>query len=68
MDGNRKLSVEDISVEYFPSSFDPGNKEEKSEFHSYISDENEQYACGSHAHMFHLLKKYLESLILVSGI
>ena len=28
----------------------------KTEFHSYISDDNEQYACDSNAHMFHLLK------------
>ena len=26
------------------------------ELHSYISDENEQYECDSHDHMFHLLK------------
>ena len=33
-----------------------------------MSDENEQDACDSHAHMFHLLKIFLESGILVSGI
>ena len=37
---NRKLSMEGISVEYFPTSVDPGNNKEKSEFHSYISDDN----------------------------
>ena len=31
--GNRKLSMEDIAVEYFQSSFDPGNNKEKSECH-----------------------------------
>ena len=50
--------MEGISVEYFPSSFDPGENEEKSEFHSYISDDNEQYSCDSHAHMVHLFQKY----------
>ena len=51
--GNRQSSMEVTAIEYFPSLFDPGNNEEKYEFHSYISDENEQYACDSHAHMFH---------------
>ena len=31
----------------------------KSEFHSYISDDNEQDACDSHDHIFHLLKNDL---------
>ena len=53
--GNKQLSMEGISVEYFTSSFDPGKNEEKYEFHSYISEDNEQYACDSHAYMFHLL-------------
>ena len=47
--------MEGIAVEYFPSSFDPGNNKEKSEFRSYISDQNEQDACDLHAHMVHLL-------------
>ena len=38
----------------------------KYEFCSYISDSNEQDACDSHAHIFHLLKIFY-SLILVSG-
>ena len=29
------------------------------ELYSYISDENKQYACDSHANMLHLFKKYL---------
>ena len=32
--------MEGIAVEYFPSSFDPDNNEEKYEFYSYISDDN----------------------------
>ena len=32
------LSMEGIAVEYFPTSIDTGNNEEKSELHSYISD------------------------------
>ena len=28
-------------------------------FNLYIRDENEQHACDSRAHMFHILKKYL---------
>ena len=51
--------MEGIAIEYFPSSFDPGNNGEKSEFHSYISDDNKQDACDSHGHIFHLLKKFL---------
>ena len=39
----------------------------KSEFHSYIGDENEQDACDSYDHMFHLFNKIFESGILVSG-
>ena len=31
----------------------------KSGFYSYISDDNEQNACDSRAHMFHLFKKYM---------
>ena len=30
----------------------------KYEFHSYISDDNEQYACDPHANIFHPLKKF----------
>ena len=58
--------MEDIAVEYFPSSVDIGNKKGKSEFHSYISDENKEDACDSHAHMVHLLI-FLESGRLVYG-
>ena len=46
--------MEVIAVEYFPNSFDPCNNEEKSEFHSYIRDDNEQDACDSHAHLVHI--------------
>ena len=53
--GNRKLSMEVIAVEYFPTSIDTGNNGEKYEFHSYISDENAQDACDSNANMVHLL-------------
>ena len=49
--------MEDIAVEYFTTSVDIGNNEERYEFHSYISDDNEKYACDSHTHMVHLLKK-----------
>ena len=57
--------MEDITVKYFPSLFDRVNNEEKYEFYSYRSDKNEQDACDSHDHMFHLLKISLESGILV---
>ena len=50
--------MEGIDVEYFPNLIDPDNSVGKSEFHSYIIDDNEQYACNSHAHMFHPLKIY----------
>ena len=56
--GNRLLSMEVVAVEYFPNSVDPGSNE-KSEFHSYISDENEQDECDLHARMFCLLKIYI---------
>ena len=56
--GNRQLSMEGIAVECFPTSVDIGNNEEKSEFHSYISDDNEQDACDSYAHIVHLLKHF----------
>ena len=49
--------MDGIFVEYFPSSIDPDNNKTKSEFHWYISDDNEQDACDSHVHMFHILKK-----------
>ena len=49
--------MEGISVEYDPNSVDPGINEAKSEFNSYISDDNEQYACDSYAHIIHLFKK-----------
>ena len=52
--GNIQLSMEGIAIEYFPTFVDNGKNEEKSEFHSYISDENEQDACNSHAHMVHI--------------
>ena len=50
-DGNRQLSMEGIAVAYFSNSVDPGRNETESQFHSYTSDENEQYGCDSHAHM-----------------
>ena len=58
--------MEGIDDEYFPTSVDIGNNEEKYEFHSYISDHNEQDACDSHSHMVHIYI-YLESGILLSG-
>ena len=33
-----------------------------------MSDDNEQDSCASHAHMVHLLKTFLESVKLVSGV
>ena len=33
--------MEGIAVEYFPNSIDNGNNEEKYQFYSYISDDNE---------------------------
>ena len=51
--GNRQLSKEGIAVEYFPTSVDNVNNEEKYELHSYIRDDNEKYACDSHAHMIY---------------
>ena len=35
--------MEGIANEHFLISVDPGSNETKSEFHSYISDENEKY-------------------------
>ena len=29
----------------------------KTEIYSYISDDNEKYACDSYSHIFHILKK-----------
>ena len=57
--------MEGIFVEYFPNSADPGRNEKKPEFNSYISDDNGQDACDSHAHMIHFLKK--KSGLLVSS-
>ena len=51
--------MEVIFVEYFPNSVDTGINENIFEFHSYISDENEQNSCYSHARMFRIFKKYL---------
>ena len=50
--------MEGIAVEYFPNSIDPG-RNKKYEFNSYISGDNEQDACDSHARMFHLFKTFL---------
>ena len=60
--------MEDIAVEYLPSSFDLGNNKEKSELCSYIISDNERDACDSHANMVHLLKTILESGILLTVI
>ena len=60
--------MEGIAVEYFQTSVDIDNNEERSEFHSYIIYDNKQDACDSHAHMVHILKTFLESGRLVSGI
>ena len=58
--------MEGIAVEYFPNSIAPGSNR-KSEFNSYISDDNEQDACYLHAHMFRLLNFLFGSLILLCG-
>ena len=59
--------MEGIAVEYFTNSIDTGNNGKISEFNSYISDDKEQDACDSHAHMLYILKYIFESVILVSG-
>ena len=46
--------MEIIAVEYFPNSIYLCSNEKTYGFHSYISGDNEQYACDSHAYMFHL--------------
>ena len=56
--GNIILPMEVIAVDYFPNTVDKGNKE-KYEFCSYISGDNEKYACDSHAYMVHLFKHSL---------
>ena len=60
--------MEGMWVEYFPISVYPGSNEEKSEFHSCISDDYKQGVYYSHSCMFHLLKTLFYSGILVSGI
>ena len=50
--------MEGIDVAYFPNSIDIGNNKEKIEFHSYISDDNEQDIWGLYAHMVHLLNVF----------
>ena len=47
--------MEGISVKCFSNSGHPGSNEKKYEFHSYKTNDNEQDACESHAHIFHLL-------------
>ena len=59
--------MEGIDVVYFPYSIDPGSNEGKSELHSYISDDNEQYACSSYDSIFHQLRHLFDSGILVCG-
>ena len=54
--GIRYLSMEVNAVDYFPNMVDLGSKETKSELYAYISDDNEQYACDSHAHIVYLFK------------
>ena len=51
--------MEGIAVDFFPNSIDPGSNEKKSEFHSHVSDDNDQYPCDSHAYIFHTFKTYL---------
>ena len=50
--------MEGIAVEYFSTYVDNGNNNEKYEFHSYISDDNKQDACDTHAHMVNLLNVF----------
>ena len=59
--------MECIAVEYFPISIYPDNNKGKYEFHSNISDENEQDGCDSHAYLFRLFKTFFKSVILVYG-
>ena len=60
--------MEGIWVEYFPISVYPGSNEEKSEYHSCISDDNKQDSYDSRSRVFRLLKNLFDSVILVSGI
>ena len=48
--------MEVIAVGYFTISIYPDIDEERSELNSYISNDNEQDSCDSHAHMFHIFK------------
>ena len=50
--------MEGIAVEYSPSLFYPGNNEVNFELYSYISDNNEQDACDSYDHMYHIFETY----------
>ena len=59
--------MEGFFFEYFSDSIDPVSNEKKSEFHSYISDYNEQDAYDSHTHVFHILNKFFYLRILVCG-
>ena len=60
--------MEVIDVDCFTNPFYPGRNETKFEFHSYISDDIEQYACDSHIHMINLFRKSVGFIILVSGV
>ena len=51
-----QLSIEGIAVDYFPNSVDSDSNDKKSDIHSYLSGDNEQYACDLYSHMFYLLK------------
>ena len=59
--------MEEIAVEHFPNSVDPGINEKKSEFHCNIGDDSDQDACDLHDHVFHIFKQIFEDGILVSG-
>ena len=63
---NRQLSMEGIYIEYFPKIVNLGRKEAKSEYHKFISGDNEKYACNSHGHTVHPWKKFIELVLFVS--
>ena len=61
--------MEGVVIEYFPNTVDTGSNETISQFRSYISDENEQDACDSHAHTIQLFNiKIIDLGLLVYGI
>ena len=63
--GNTSLSIEGFALEYYPEDNNNGNEPvTKGEFHSFLSNESDQNAATTTAHMYELIKYLIKKKLI----